>query len=73
MMVTQWHNTKDDNYCYEIVSNIQYDENYKTYAHTMTDGSIADYFYWGIFDGSGDSIKIRSLSNQSTATISVLF
>ena len=38
-----------DDYYYEIVSNIQWDENYKAYAHTREDGSIADYFYWSIY------------------------
>ena len=56
---------EDDDYEYEIISDIQYDENYKAYAHTKADGTIADYFYWGMFGGSGSATKIRSLSGQS--------
>ncbi len=56
---------EDDNYEYEIISDIQYDENYKAYAHTRADGTIADYFYWSMFGGSGSATKIRSLSGQS--------
>ena len=55
---------EDSNYEYEIISNIQYDNNYKAYAHTRADGTIADYFYWGIYGGSGSSSKIRSISGQ---------
>lgn len=55
---------EDNDYCYEIVSNVQYDSNYKAYAHTRADGSIADYFYWGLFGGSDISSKIRSLAGQ---------
>ena len=56
---------EDSNYEYEIVSESQYDDNYKAYAHTRADGSIADYFYWSIYGGSGSTSKIRSLSGQS--------
>ena len=54
-------------YQYEIISNIQYDETYKAYAHTRADGSIADYFYYSMFGGSGNSSKIRSISGQTLA------
>ena len=48
---------------YEIISNVQYDEDYKAYAHTRADGSIAEFFYWSMFGGSKDgSGKMRSLS-----------
>ena len=58
---------EDDTYEYEIVSDIQYDSNYKAYAHTKADGTIADYFYWGIYGGSNGSstAKMRSLSGQT--------
>ena len=69
---------EDDNYQYEIVSNIKYDDNYKAYAHTKSDGTIADYFYWGLFSGSdgSSSAKMRSLSGRTpmksnTATVEV--
>ena len=58
---------EDDNYYYEIVSNEQFDENYKAYAHTRADGSIADYFYTSMFGASGSSSKLRSLSGQTLA------
>lgn len=41
---------EDDTYKYEIVSNVKYDENYKAYAHTRADGSIAEYFYLSLFE-----------------------
>lgn len=34
----------EDGYNYEIVSDIQWDKNYKAYAHTRSEGSIAEYF-----------------------------
>ena len=58
---------EDSEYEYEIISNVQYDENYKAYAHTRADGSIADYFYYSMFGGSGSATKIRSLSGQTLA------
>ena len=58
---------EDDTYQYEIISDVKYDDNYKAYAHTKADGSIADYFYWGIYGGSNGSAttKMRSLSGQT--------
>ena len=58
---------EDDEYEYEIISDVQYDENYKAYAHTRADGTIADYFYYSMFGGSGSATKIRSLAGQSLA------
>ena len=54
---------EDDTYKYEIVSNVKYDENYKAYAHTRADGTIADYFYWGIYYSIKIEDKLRSLSS----------
>lgn len=56
---------EDEEYEYEIVCEHRWDEHYKAYAHTRADGSIADYFYWGMFEGSGDPNKMRSLSGKS--------
>ena len=56
---------EDDDYLYEILSNVQYDENYKAYAHTRMDGTIAPYFYWSLFGGSTVSSKLRSIKGQS--------
>ena len=36
---------EDDDYLYEIVSNVQWDDNYKAYAHTNYQGVIKPYFY----------------------------
>lgn len=51
----------------------KYNEHYKAYAHTREDGSIADYFYWGLFGGSTVNSVMRSLkgntrTNNQTAT-----
>ena len=56
---------EDDNYLYEIVSNVQWDENYKAYAHTDRDGNIKDYFYYSTFVTSMFDSKLRSLSGQN--------
>ena len=58
---------QDADYEYEIISDVQYDDTYKAYAHTRADGTIADYFYWSIYGGSGSTTKIRSLSGQTLA------
>ena len=58
---------EDDTYEYEIISDIKYDEHYKAYAHTRADGTIADFFYYSMFGGSGNATKMRSLSGQSLA------
>lgn len=58
---------EENGYQYEIVSDVKYDDDYKAYAHTRADGTIADYFYWSMFGGSGSASKIRSLSGQSLA------
>lgn len=58
---------EDENYWYEIVSDVQIDNTYKAYAHTRADGSIADYFYYAMFRGSGNASKIRSLAGQTLA------
>ena len=58
---------EDDDYEYVIISNVQWDETYTAYAHTRKDGTIADFFYYSMFDGSGNASKIRSLSGQTVA------
>ena len=62
--VKRW---EDTDYLYEVISDIQWDNDYKAYAHTRADGTIADYFYWSMFGGSGSASKIRSLSGQTLA------
>lgn len=56
-----------DGYAYEIISNVQYDSDYKAYAHTRADGTIADFFYHSMFGASGSASKLRSLSGQNLA------
>ena len=56
---------EDDSYYYEIISDVQYDEDYHAYAHTRADGTIADFFYHSMFGASGSATKLRSLSGQS--------
>ncbi len=57
------HRYEDSDWQYEIISDVQYDSNYKAYAHTRADGTIADWFAWSMFGGSKDgSGKMRSLS-----------
>ena len=58
---------EDADYYYEIISDKKIDENYKAYAHTRADGSIADYFYFSLFAASGSASKLRSLKGQTVA------
>jgi len=59
---------EDSNYIYTIVSDVKFDDNYKAYAHTGSDGTVHDYFYWSLFMGSGSTSKIRSISGQDILT-----
>lgn len=61
------HRYEDGDWLYEIYSDVQYDSNYKAYAHTRADGTIADWFAWSIYGGSGAASKIRSLSGKTLA------
>ena len=54
----------DGDYAYELVSNIQIDDDYKAYAHTREDNTVADNVYAGIYLSSGSASKTRSLSGQ---------
>lgn len=58
---------EDEEYEYEIVSDMPLTSDYKAYAHTRADGSIAEVFYWSMFGGSGNSTKIRSLADVTLA------
>lgn len=62
-----WLRYEEDGYEYYIVCEHQWDSSYKAFAHTRADGTIEDYFYWGMFGGSGSKTKIRSLKGQSLA------
>ena len=56
---------EDATYEYVIFSNVQYDVDYKAYAHTNALGNINDSFYWGAFKGSYLSSKMRSFADQT--------
>ena len=43
-------------------------QNYKAYAYTRADGSIADYFFEDMF-GASNSGKIRDISGQPLAVM----
>lgn len=63
---------EDNEWEYEIVCEHQWDENYKAYAHTRADGTIANCFYWSMFGGSGNKTLIRSIADQTaTAKLTV--
>ncbi|SJZ37766.1 hypothetical protein [Garciella nitratireducens] len=49
-------------YEYIILCEVQYDETYKAYAHTRSDGSIMDRIYLAMFRGSDDGTRLRSIS-----------
>lgn len=63
--VKRW---EEGNYEYEVVSDVQWDSDYKAYAHTRADGTIAPFFYWSMFGGSGSASKIRSLAGQTLSS-----
>lgn len=52
----------ENGYRYVIFCEEQYDETYKAYAHTRTDGSVSAYAYGAMFEGSLHSETLRSLS-----------
>ncbi len=52
-------------YCW--ICEKQYNSNYKAYAHTREDGSIAPYFYWPLFGASSINSIARSIGNQTLA------
>ena len=47
------------------ICNIQLDNNYHAYAHEREDGTIMDYIFLSMFEGSLISSKVRSLKGQS--------
>lgn len=48
-------------YEYVIFSDIQYDNTYHAYAHTNENGIVQDAFYYGMYEGSNDGTRLRSL------------
>jgi len=55
----------DATYDYVIFSNVQYDANYKAYAHQNALGNVKDAFYWGAFKGYNKSSKLASFADQA--------
>lgn len=52
------------NYDYIIFCETQYDETYKAYAHTDTDGNILPVTYFPMYEGTVINNRMRSLSGQ---------
>jgi len=55
---------EENGYRYVIFCEVQYDEGYKAYAHTRSDGKIAKKWYYPMFKGCIIDGKLRSLSGQ---------
>lgn len=56
---------EDDTFQYINVSDVQVDSDYKAYAATRQDGTVADTWYYPMFEGSVTSNRLRSLSGKS--------
>lgn len=54
---------EEDGYQYVIICETQYDEGYKAFAHTLSDGTIGK-LYMPMFKGSLIESKLRSISGQ---------
>ena len=57
---------EDEDYEYVIFSDVQYDETYHAYAH-MSNGTVHDAFYIGMFTGPYNSNILRSLATGGNA------
>lgn len=53
------------NYDYIIFCETQYDDTYKAYAHTDTDGNILPVTYFPMYEGAVINNRMRSLSGQT--------
>jgi len=56
---------EDSTYEYCNICDIQLTDEYHAYAHQRSDGTIADYVYMSMFEGSLISSKVRSLKGQT--------
>ena len=56
---------EDSTYIYVNICDTKIDNDYKAYAHTRKDGTIMDYIFMSMFEGSLTSSKVRSLKGQS--------
>lgn len=68
-METVWlYQYQDEQYEYCYVCDIKLDDNYHAYAHERADGTIQDYIWLAMFEGSLVDNKLRSLKNQPVMT-----
>lgn len=58
---------EDSAYEYVIFSNVQFDSDYKCFAHTNSSGHAMPAFYYGMFFGSVVDGKMRSLATGSNS------
>ena len=58
---------QDGRYKYVLFCETKYDSDFRAYAHTNASGVVKPYFYWGLFPGSGNATKIRSLSGRTVS------
>lgn len=56
---------EDSDYEYCNICDIQLTEDYHAYAHQRSDGTIMDFVYMSMFEGSLISSKVRSLKGQT--------
>ena len=56
---------EDSTYIYVNICDTKLDDDYHAYAHTRKDGTIMDYIFMSMFEGSLTSSKVRSLKGQS--------
>ncbi len=52
---------EDSSYIYVNICDTQLDEDYHAYAHMRSDGTVMDYIFMSMFEGSLTSSKVRSL------------
>lgn len=57
---------QEGRYKYVLFCETKYDSDFKAYAHTDVNGSIKNYFYWGMFLSSGNATKLRSIGGAQT-------
>lgn len=71
--VKRWEDVDTE---YFMVSDVQIDDDYHAYAHERSDGTIMEYFYRSIYEGSAVNSIMRSLSgrgiNHTTSGVSQL-
>lgn len=56
---------EDSTYIYVNICDTKIDDDYHAYAHERSDGTVMDYIFLAMFEGSLTSSKVRSLKGQS--------